>query len=59
MFLHALIGATQIKGGYYTRAGQQQALPDFVARLEQGPLPLAAGSMLSCAPEYELEREPG
>ncbi|HTW52709.1 MAG TPA: capsular biosynthesis protein [Stellaceae bacterium] len=37
LFLRALIGATQINGGYYTRAAQEQALPAFVARLEQGP----------------------
>ncbi len=52
-FLRALIGATQIKGGYHTRAAQDRALPAFVARLESGPLPLplsaAGGSMLSCA----------
>ncbi len=36
-FLRALVGATQIKGGYYTRAGQKAAIPAFVDRLERGP----------------------
>src|SRR5262249_10009036 len=35
-FLRALIGATQIKGGYYTRAAQRAAIAGFVARLEGG-----------------------
>jgi capsular polysaccharide export protein len=47
-FLRALIGATQVEGGYYTRASQAQALPAFVERLEQGVYPLPARSMLSC-----------
>jgi capsular polysaccharide export protein len=59
LFLRALIGATQINGGYYTRAAQQQALPAFVARLEQGPLPFAAGSMVSCTKEPEFVRKFG
>lgn len=58
IFLRALIGATQIKGGYYPRAAQDRALPEFVARLESGPLPLplsfAGGSMLSCAPSCKI-----
>lgn len=37
LFLRALVGATQIKGGYHTREAQDRALPEFVARLEQGP----------------------
>lgn len=37
VFLRVLAGATQIKGGYHTRAAQERALPAFVARLEQGP----------------------
>jgi capsular polysaccharide export protein len=44
LFLRALIGATQINGGYYTRAAQEQALPAFVARLERGPYPIATQS---------------
>ncbi|MGA8398497.1 MAG: capsular biosynthesis protein [Stellaceae bacterium] len=36
VFLRALVGTTQIKGGYYTRAAQDRALPEFVARLERG-----------------------
>ena len=37
VFLRALVGATQIKGGYHSRPVQDRALPGFVARLEQGP----------------------
>jgi capsular polysaccharide export protein len=47
-FLRALIGASQVKGGYHTRAAQEYALPVFVERLEQGLYPLAPRSMLSC-----------
>ena len=35
-FLRALIGTTQIKGGYYTRRAQNAAIAGFVARLEGG-----------------------
>jgi capsular polysaccharide export protein len=48
-FLRALIGATQVKGGYHTRAAQEAALPVFADRLEQGLYPLPRRSMLSCA----------
>ena len=48
MLWSALIGATQVKGGYHTRAAQEYALPVFVERLEQGLYPLAPRSMLSC-----------
>jgi capsular polysaccharide export protein len=48
-FLRALIGATQIKGGYHTRAAQAHALPAFVERLENGPFLRAQGSLLSRA----------
>jgi capsular polysaccharide export protein len=47
-FLRALIGATQVKGGYHTRAAQEYALPVFVERLEQGLYPLVPRTMLSC-----------
>jgi capsular polysaccharide export protein len=59
VLLRALIGATQINGGYYTRSAQEQALPAFVARLESAPLPFSGRSMLSCAPEDELARNFG
>lgn len=36
VFLRALVGATQIKGGYHG-AAQDRALSEFVARLEAGP----------------------
>jgi capsular polysaccharide export protein len=39
-FLKALIGATQVKGGYYTRAAQDQAIAGFIQRLEGGLYPL-------------------
>lgn len=43
-FLRALIGATQVQGGWHTRAAREAALPVFVERLENGlyPLPPAA-----------------
>ena len=40
--MRALIGATQVKGGYYTRAAQTEAIAGFVERLEGGLYPLAA-----------------
>jgi capsular polysaccharide export protein len=39
-FLRALIGATQVKGGYYTRAAQNQAIAGFITRLEGELYPL-------------------
>lgn len=39
-FMRALIGTTQIKGGYYTRAAQNEAIAGFVERLENGLYPL-------------------
>jgi capsular polysaccharide export protein len=39
-FLRALTGATQVKGGYYTRAAQNEVIAGFVARLEGGLYPL-------------------
>jgi len=53
-FLRALIGATQVRGGYYGRAAQAYALPVFVHRLEQGPFSLPPRSMLSCAGEHRV-----
>src|SRR6266550_1792512 len=35
-FLKALIGTTQVKGGYYTRAAQDKAIAGFIERLEGG-----------------------
>jgi capsular polysaccharide export protein len=48
-FLRALIGTTQVKGGYYTRPAQDAALGAFVARLEGGlyPLPPVAPAELA------------
>jgi capsular polysaccharide export protein len=48
-FLRALVGATQIKGGHYGRAAQDQALSAFVARLENGPYPMVPRSTYSAA----------
>ena len=47
-FTRALIGATQVKGGFHTRDAQDAALAIFVERLENGPYPLPAPVMLSC-----------
>jgi capsular polysaccharide export protein len=41
-FLRGLIGATQVKGGYYVRAAQVCAIGGFVERLEAGLYPLPA-----------------
>lgn len=40
LFLRALIGTTQIQGGYYERNSQDCAITGFVERLEQRPYPL-------------------
>jgi len=39
-FLRALIGTTQVKGGYYEPASQDCAIAGFVERLERGLYPL-------------------
>jgi hypothetical protein len=39
-FLRALIGTTQVKGGYYTRRAQDCAIAGFIERLEGGLYPL-------------------
>ena len=54
VFLRALIGATQVKGGYHAREAQEQAIPAFVERLENGPFPAPARSMLSCAADHPI-----
>ncbi|HEX3952134.1 MAG TPA: hypothetical protein VHW90_01085 [Stellaceae bacterium] len=41
-FLRALIGTTQVKGGYYERSSQACAVAGFVDRLERRPYPLPA-----------------
>jgi capsular polysaccharide export protein len=48
-FLRALVGTTQVKGGFHTPAAQEAALPVFVERLENGLYPLPPRVMLSCA----------
>ena len=39
-FLRALIGTTQVKGGYYERVSQACAIAGFIDRLENRPYPL-------------------
>ena len=39
-FLRALIGTTQVKGGYYDARRAGQAIAGFIARLEGRPYPL-------------------
>ncbi len=41
-FLRALVGTTQVKGGYYERASQACAIDGIVERLERRPYPLPA-----------------
>ena len=41
-FLRALIGTTQVKGGYYERTSQDCAIDGIVERLERRPYPLPA-----------------
>ena len=41
-FLRALIGTTQVKGGYYERTAQACAVDGIVERLERRPYPLPA-----------------
>ena len=48
-FLRALIGTTQVKGGYYERASQDCAIAGFVERLEEGIYPLPALSATELA----------
>jgi capsular polysaccharide export protein len=53
-FLRALIGTTQVKGGYYERASQACAITGFVERLESGIYPL-----LPLTPTDLTARAPG
>jgi short-subunit dehydrogenase len=39
-FLRALVGTTQVKGGYYERTSQASAIAGFIDRLENRPYPL-------------------
>lgn len=39
-FLRALVGTTQVKGGYYEAASQACAIAGFIDRLERRPYPL-------------------
>jgi capsular polysaccharide export protein len=52
-FVRALVGTTQVQGGYYERRAQDCAIAGFVERLEQGlyPLPpLGAAELAARAP---------
>jgi capsular polysaccharide export protein len=40
LFLRALVGTTQVQGGYYEKSSQDCAVGGFVERLEQRPYPL-------------------
>jgi capsular polysaccharide export protein len=55
-FIRLLAGALHVRGGYYTRAGLEMAVPATVRRLEEGlpwlP-PRAAGDPVGPAPERE------
>ncbi|HZK92360.1 MAG TPA: capsular biosynthesis protein [Stellaceae bacterium] len=46
-FLRALVGATQVKGGWHTRDAREAALPVFVERLEKGLYPLPPNSVVT------------
>jgi len=54
-FLTALIGTTQVKGGYYTRRAQNQAITGFIERLEGGlyELPPLGAADLAARPVRE------
>jgi capsular polysaccharide export protein len=54
MFLRAVIGATQVKGGYHARAAQKHAIPVFAQRLENGLFPTSPRSMLSCGGDHPI-----
>jgi capsular polysaccharide export protein len=49
-FVRALIGTTQVKGGYYERTSQDCAIAGIVERLERRPHPLPALSAAGLAP---------
>jgi capsular polysaccharide export protein len=48
-FLRALVGTTQVKGGYYTRRAQDCVIAGFIERLEGGLYPLPALSAADLA----------
>jgi capsular polysaccharide export protein len=56
--LKALIGTTQVKGGYYTRLAQDQAITGFIERLEGGlyPLPSLDAADLIARPVRETAK---
>jgi len=57
-FLRALIGTTQVKGGYYTRRAQDCAIAGFIERLEGGlyQLPALSAADLAARPVRETAR---
>lgn len=57
-FLRALVGTTQVKGGYYQRASQDCAIAGFVERLERGlyPLPPLAAAEFAARPPRAADR---
>jgi capsular polysaccharide export protein len=56
-FLRALVGATQVKGGFHTREGQAAALPVFVERMEQAAFAGFAARRTMAAPPQPLFEE--
>jgi capsular polysaccharide export protein len=55
-FLRALIGTTQVRGGYYQRGAQERAIAGFVERLEHRPYelpPLTAVELAARAPRAD------
>ena len=48
-FLRALVGTTQVRGGYYESESKTQAIAGFVERLEQGLFPLPPLSTMQLA----------
>ncbi|HKS88859.1 MAG TPA: capsular biosynthesis protein, partial [Stellaceae bacterium] len=57
-FLRALVGATQVKGGYYERASQDCAIAGFIERLEHGlyPLPPVTAEQFAARPSRTANR---
>ncbi len=57
-FQRALIGTTQVKGGYYDRGSQDCAIAGFIERFEQGlyPLPRLTAAELSARVLRETRR---
>jgi capsular polysaccharide export protein len=57
-FMRALVGTTQVKGGYYDRGSQDCAIAGFIERFEEGlyPLPPLGPAALSARVPCETRR---